>query len=331
MLVIWDCEMYSNIIWGYWGENILGELAKDLQDRKSNVICLDPTKDDIPDTKGIPINLLISNHFTRTSNDLNDLYPEFGIKHDYYDLVRNIKPANSFFFIHDHSELLVLDEPSTLFDFTAVISPWPGIHKNIMNKNLFCCDMAFKNVRDFEQHTVNRKSVWFVSNIKYNVSKYGIKGFSDSILKIIEGCEISIKLPEYGVTTSLIEKNLVENGVDVLPSSLSSARLAVEAEIIISSSFSGIITLAQYYKKDCIIVKNTHPMDFHQQQDLYNTYAPLLGKAIIIENNTDMKAALGVSIKNKTHSHRCGVFRDDFIDEYHQELFNAQHPEKYDK
>jgi len=326
MFVIWGCTMSSNIIWGYWGENILGELSKDLQDRKSNIICVDPTQDGIPDTKGIPTNLLISNHFTRTINDLNDLYPEFEIKHDYYDLVSKINFSNSFFFIHDHSELLVLDEPSALVNFTAVISPWPGIHKNIMNKNLFCCDTAFRNVTDFQQYTIKRKAVWFVSNIKFNLEQYGLKGFSDEILKIIEGCEIAIKLPEYGVATSTVEKHLVENGVEVIPSFESSARVVVETEKIISSSFSGIAALARYYNKDCIIVKNTHPNDFQQQQNIFNDHVASLGNPIIIENNTHMKAALGKPTKYRTNSHRCGVFRDDFIEEYYQELFNAQHP-----
>jgi len=315
--------MSTNLVWGYWGENILGDLYKDLQDRKSNNIFVDPTHDSIPDTKGVPTNLLISNHFTRTVNDLNDLYPEFNIKHDFYNLVRNIRFSNLFFFIHDQSELLVLDEPLALNKFTAVITPWPAIHKNIRNKNLFCCDIAFRNVRDFEQYTVKRKAVWFVSNIKFNVQKYGVEGFVNEILKIIEGFEIAIKLPDYGIITSAVEEYLVENGVEVIPSFISSARVVVESEKIISSSFSGVAALARYYKKDCIIVKNTHANDFGQQQNVFNDYAALLGNPIVIENNRDMESALGEPIRYKTISHRCGVFRDDFIDEFYQELFNA--------
>lgn len=313
--------MYSNLIWGFWGENILGDLAKDLQDRKANTICVDPTEDGIPYTKGLQINLLVSNHFTRTLNDLNDIYPEVKIKHDYYELVQNVNPVNSFFFIHDHSELLVLDEPMSIKSFAAVISPWPGIHKNIKSKNLFCCDIAFRNLDDFERHAINRKAVWFVSHIKYNVLKYGVRGFADLILETIDGCEISIKLPEYGVNTSLIEKILVENGVDVLPSSLSSARVAIESEIVVSSFSSGVSSLAQYYNKDCVIIKGPESSYFRQPNKIPSCNAPLLGNPLIVNNNKELKDALGRAIVSTPSKHRCGIFRDDFINEYHHKLF----------
>lgn len=316
--------MSFNLFWGYGCENILGDLSEDFLGRGSNNIYIDPTNDTIPNTDAAPINFLTSNHFTRTKYDLNDNYPEFKIKHDFYDLVKKIKFSNLFFFIHDHSDLLVLDEPSALLDFTVVVSPWPAIHKNIKNINLFCCDIAFKNIMDFNLCTIKRKAVWFVSNIKFNVEKFGIDGFSNEILKIIEGCEISIKLPEYGVISSSLEKNLIKNGIEIIPSSISSERIILETEKVISSSFSGVAALARYYKKECIIVKNTHPNDFRQPPSILDDYATWLGNPTIIENNAQMKSALRLTTKRENSSHRCGVFRDDFIEKYYDDLFHTK-------
>lgn len=314
--------MVTNLIWGYWGENILDGIRNDLCERSCTTIYIDPTKDAIPDIRDFPVNFFTSNHFTRTTGDLNDGYPEFEIKHDFYDVLGNVKCAHLFFFIHDHSELLVLDEPYALKNFTAVITPWPVIHSNVNKVNLYCCDIAFKNREEFYQCEIKRRAVWFVSNIKFNVQRLGLKGFADEICKLIRGCDVAVKLPEYGSISSSIEQQLSLNGVDVIPSTIPSAKIIVESEIIISSSFSGVAAQAYYYRKDCVIVKNMHPNDFRAPHSSIHSYATKLGSPTIIGSNAEMKYALGVSRARRGNAHRCDIFRDQFIDNFSDYLFS---------
>lgn len=310
-----------NIIWGYLGENILNRKITDFQERLINIDIIDASTNSTLIKFDEPINVLTSNHFTRTQSDMDLLYPEVEFNTDFFKLINSNQVRNIFFFLHDHSEFFVLDEPKSLTKFKAIVTPWPVIHNNARNINLFCCDMAFKNLHEFKKINTIRKSVWFVSNIKHNIEKYGHEVFAQKILEMTEDSNISVKLPEYGKYTIELEQYLLKYGAKIISSSTSTEQTILESEIIIASSYSGIASLASYYKKPVITIANNHPIDDIDPSKFAKEYSHWYTNHVLVSSKSELILELNKARPNLPKKHICGIFSDDFFDEFQKYLF----------
>ncbi|WP_162932921.1 hypothetical protein [Roseovarius sp. EL26] len=311
--------MHSNVIWGYGGENIIGNFVDELSHDEVPTVSVDPTIDKAPPSIEGPVNLLTSNHFTRDIRDLNRNYGSLNITHDFYDLLGTYDIQHMFFFVHDHSEFFVLDEPIQLQPFTTVVTPWPSIHRNASRLNLFCCDVNFKNFNEFDSIRPVRKGVWLVSNIEYGIARLGLENFAQEIYEFAAASEISIKLPVYGDIHDRIGNILLEKGVDVVDPFQSSAVCILESEFVISSMCSGVAALAAYYQKDIIVVDNgNYPPLLDSKRNGYTEWLP---NSTVINTPEELKRALDKKTETGKTRHQCGVFREDFWGQFHNELF----------
>lgn len=311
----------TNVIWGYGSEDIVSRYIEDFKGKDNAACTFDPTKIDKNLKFSHAINVITSNHFTRTKNDLDRIFPELRLFTDFYQFVAENDIKNLFYFCHDHSEIFVLDEAQSLSSFKVVVTPWPLIHSKSSKMNLFACDMAFKNHDEYINVKIIRKAVWFVSNIKYNLNKYGARGFAFEIFKIVENCNVSIKIPEYGVAGVELINELLNLGIDVIPCEIPTERVLLETEIILSSAHSGIASLASYYNRPIISVLNNHPEEIERPNSFIEKNSMWIDDVTVITENNQLMQQLSKSTKIKNKKHICGVFRDDFFDNYHKELF----------
>jgi hypothetical protein len=320
--------MDTNIIWGYEGENILSPLVEELGNQGIPCVEVNPCLNELKQYSYLAgrCNILTSNHYTRTREDLNELYPELRIKHDFFDAIDFFKPKKKLFFLHDHGEAFVLNEFLFGRYWDLVVTPWPSIHKTSAFSKLRAYDMLLKNESEYDNLLINSEAVWFVSNIVALTKKLGQEGFTEYILSYAKS-GISVKLPVYPGMDAL-EHQLARMGVKVIPSLQSSAITMLQAKTVVCSGLSGICDLAFYYNKPVIVIDDLQSTGTSKRQSLVEKLE-FYSNSLVVEDPRDMEHAL-LSLNGESNEaglsarkpHRLGFFRDDFVTDFLTEFIN---------